>query len=252
MAEYPLPKFHFLVDWAGTNIGFTEVTGLTVETEAIEYRHGASPEFNKTKQAGMQKYSNITLKRGTFEKDNEFFTWWKQTKLFEAKEENYRRTITIKLLNESHEPIVTWEVKNAWPVKVQSADLKADANEIAIESIELVHEGIEIKNPVLSMPNPQSSDSYYPPVNFHFAVYFGQESSISGSDTSLAQEAIAFQSVSGLNVQIQTETIKEGGENTFEHVVPVRAKYTDLVLKRGLIYQKSSIMEWLTNAFQNS
>ena len=43
MANYPLPKFHFQVEWGGKNIGFTEVTGLTVETEAIEYRHGASP-----------------------------------------------------------------------------------------------------------------------------------------------------------------------------------------------------------------
>lgn len=64
MANYPLPKFHFQVEWGGKNIGFTEVTGLTVETEAIEYRHGASPEYHKTKQPGLKKYSNITLKRG--------------------------------------------------------------------------------------------------------------------------------------------------------------------------------------------
>jgi phage tail-like protein len=147
MADYPLPKFHFQVEWGGTKIGFTECTGLTVETEAIKYRHGASPEYVHTQQPGLKKYGNITLKRGTFEKDNEYFDWWKQTKFFEAKGEQFRRTITIKLLNESHEPIVTWEVKNAWPVKVQSADLKADANEVAIESMDLIHEGIEIKNP---------------------------------------------------------------------------------------------------------
>ena len=47
MAEtYPLVKFHFSVDWGGTNIGFTEVSGLDVETELIEYRQGASPEYS--------------------------------------------------------------------------------------------------------------------------------------------------------------------------------------------------------------
>lgn len=148
MADYPLPKFHFLVEWApGVNTGFTEVTGLSVETEVIEYRHGASPEYHKTKQPGLKKYGNITLKRGTFEKDNDFFKWWNETKFFEMKGAQFRRTVTIKLLNEKHEPTISWEVKNAWPTKVQSADLKADANEIAIETIELAHEGVEIKNP---------------------------------------------------------------------------------------------------------
>ncbi len=147
--EYPLPKFHFQVDWGGTIIGFTEVSGLDVETEVIEYRHGASPEYNKTKQPGLTKYSNITLKRGTFKSDNEYFDWWKETKLFEEGNSPgsiYRRDITIKLLDENHAPVVVWKVKKAWPTKVQSTDLKADGNEVAIESIELVHEGLVIQN----------------------------------------------------------------------------------------------------------
>ncbi|QHS63686.1 phage tail protein [Chitinophaga agri] len=146
MANYPLPKFHFQVEWGGKNIGFTEVTGLTVETEAIEYRHGASPEYHKTKQPGLKKYSNITLKRGTFQSDNEYFDWWQETVFFQEQNGKYRRNITISLLDEMHKPIIVWKVKNAWPIKVQSADLKADANEIAVESVELVHEGLVIEN----------------------------------------------------------------------------------------------------------
>ena len=69
MAKYPLPKFHFSVDWGGTNIGFTEVSGLDVETEVIEYRQGASPEYSKIKMPGMQKFSTITLKRGSFKSE---------------------------------------------------------------------------------------------------------------------------------------------------------------------------------------
>jgi phage tail-like protein len=49
-------------------------------------------------------------------------------------------------LNEEHEPVIVWKVKNAWPSKVQSTDLKADGNEVAIESMELIHEGLVIQN----------------------------------------------------------------------------------------------------------
>ena len=139
---YPLVKFHFQVEWGGTKIGFTEVSGLDVESEVVEYRDGASREYSKLKMPGLQKYSNITLKRGTFKSDNEYFSWWNTVQLNTIE----RRDITISLLNEEHEPVVTWKVKNAWPTKVQSTDLKADGNEVAIESMELVHEGLSIQN----------------------------------------------------------------------------------------------------------
>lgn len=142
MATYPLVKFHFQVDWGGTKIGFTEVSGLDVESEVVEYREGSSPEYSKIKMPGMQKYSNITLKRGTFKSDNEYFKWWNTVKLNTIE----RRDVTISLLNEEHQPVVTWKVKNAWPNKIQSTDLKADGNEVAIESMELVHEGLTIQN----------------------------------------------------------------------------------------------------------
>lgn len=142
MADYPLPKFHFQVEWGGANIGFTEVSGLDVETEMIEYRHGASPEYFKTRMPGMQKFSNITMKRGTFNSDNQFYDWWNTVALNTIE----RRDLTISLLNESHEPVIVWKVKNAWPTKVQSTDLKSDGNEVAIETIEIVHEGLTIQN----------------------------------------------------------------------------------------------------------
>lgn len=142
MATYPLVKFHFQVDWGGTKIGFTEVSGLDVETEVVEYREGSSKEYSKLKMPGMQKFSNITLKRGTFKSDNEYFQWWNTVKLNTIE----RRDVTISLLNEEHSPVVVWKVKNAWPTKIQSTDLKADGNEVAIESIELAHEGLTIQN----------------------------------------------------------------------------------------------------------
>ena len=141
MAQYPIPKFHFQVEWGGAKIGFTEVSGLEVSTEVIEYREGSSPEYHKIKMPGMQKFGNITLKRGTFKSDNEFFKWWNTKSLGKVE----RRDLTVSLLNENHEPVIVWKVKNAWPVKLQSADLKSDANEVAIETLELAHEGLVIE-----------------------------------------------------------------------------------------------------------
>ncbi len=142
MSNYPLTKFHFEVDWGGTRIGFTEVSGLSVETEVVEYRDGSSPEYSKQKMPGMQKFSNITLKRGTFNSDNDYYNWWNTVSMNQIE----RRDIIIKLLNEEHEPVMIWKVKNAWPTKVESTDLKADANEVAIESVEVVHEGLTIES----------------------------------------------------------------------------------------------------------
>ena len=146
--DYPIPKFHFQVEWGeGFRIGFTEVSGLDFETEVIEYREGSSKKYSKTKQPGLTKYSDVTLKRGTFEGDFAFFNLWKQSYYFQEGNktgDKYRRMVTIKLLNEEHEPIITWQLENAWAKKVQSTDLKADANEIAIETMELTHEGLTI------------------------------------------------------------------------------------------------------------
>jgi phage tail-like protein len=142
MTDYPLPKFHFQVQWAGTRIGFTEISGLDVETEVIEYRDGASPTFSKAKMPGMQKYPNVTMKRGVFKSDNEYFAWWNSVSLNTVE----RRDVIVSLLNEAHEPVMVWKIRNAWPTKIGSTDLKADGNEIAIESIELAHDGLTLQN----------------------------------------------------------------------------------------------------------
>jgi phage tail-like protein len=142
MAEYPLPKFHFQVDWGGTKIGFTEVSGLEITTEKIEYRDGASPEYSKIVMPGMRTNSEITLSRGMFAKDNEFYEWINTTALSTVE----RRDITIALLNEKHEPVVTYSVKNAFPTKLVSTDLKGDENAVSVEKLTLAHEGLTIEH----------------------------------------------------------------------------------------------------------
>ena len=70
---YPLPKFHFRVSFGDSEFNCTEVSGLDFEREMIEYRAGADNEYHKTKQPGLSKYSNITIKRGTFVETNKEF-----------------------------------------------------------------------------------------------------------------------------------------------------------------------------------
>lgn len=80
---------------------------------------------------------------------------------------------------------------------------------------------------------------YYPPLGFHFKVEF----------TGFTGE-FEFQSVSGLTVSIDTEEIAEGGENRFKHKIPVRTKYPNLVLKRGLLVN-SEIISWCRSAMED-
>jgi phage tail-like protein len=140
--EYPLPTFHFTVEWNGRRVGFSEVTGLTQENQAIEYRDGSFPEYSSIKMPGLRKFSNITLKRGIVKGDNDFFNWLNTVKMNKVE----RRDLIISLRDENLEPVMVWNVSNAFPVKVEGPQLKAAANEVAIESIEIAHEGLVLNN----------------------------------------------------------------------------------------------------------
>jgi hypothetical protein len=147
--KYPLPRFHFVVKWGDSEpeIQFTEVTGLVIESEVIEYRHGNSANFHKLRMPGMQKYGNITLKRGVFIGENGFYINWNSVLGKATGDSSFRKDLLITLKDENGAPVVAWTVSRAWVVKLTSPDLKSDANEAAIESIELAHEGITIANP---------------------------------------------------------------------------------------------------------
>lgn len=141
-AIWPLPKFHFQVKWDDAELAFQEVSGLDMESEVLEYRAGNNPVFSKLKMPGMMKYSNVTMKKGVFVKDNALFTWFAEIKMNVIK----RKAITISLLDETQTPTMVWKLQNAFPVKITGTDLKAEGNEIAVESIEIAHEGLVIEN----------------------------------------------------------------------------------------------------------
>jgi phage tail-like protein len=139
---YPLPVFHYQVEWGGTSAGFSEVSGLTMENQPIEYRDGLMKESSPVKMPGLQKFSNVTLKRGIVNGDNQFFEWLNSVALNKIE----RRDVTVSLLNENHEPVVIWKIKKAWPVKLEGPGLKAAGNEVAVESIEIAHEGLTVEH----------------------------------------------------------------------------------------------------------
>ncbi|MFZ6658095.1 phage tail protein [Undibacterium sp. TJN19] len=139
---WPMPKFYFKVMWGKNEMAFQEVSGLDVQSEEIKYRSGNSPVFSVVKMPGMKKYSNVTMKKGVFKGDNKFWDWLDQIKLNTIE----RIGVTISLLDETNKETMIWELKNAWPTKITSTDLKSEGNEVAIETIEIVHEGLTIKN----------------------------------------------------------------------------------------------------------
>ena len=139
---WPLPKFYFQVKWDAEVMSFQEVSGLDIEAQPIEYRHGDSPEFSTINMPGLKKFGNITMKKGIFKSDNKFWDWFKKIKMNTIA----RIPVTITLLDEVGAPTMVWTLANAWPTKITSTDLKAEGNEVSIESIEIAHEGLTIAN----------------------------------------------------------------------------------------------------------
>lgn len=139
---WPLPKFYFSVDIGDqTDLPFQEVSGLDIDTEVIEYRHGNSPVHSTIKMPGLMKYGDITLKKGVFTTDNKFYDWISKISL-----NTYERlTVVIRLLDEQGEPKMVWTLINAFPKQITPTDMNSQSSEGAIETIIFVHEGLRIE-----------------------------------------------------------------------------------------------------------
>lgn len=135
----PFASFNFLLEIDGiAQAGFSEVTGLNAESNVIEYREG-NEGITMRKLPGLEKYGNITLKRGVTQSP-ELLAWHKNVIDGDIVRDE---VMSIVLLDEKRQEVVRWNLRNAWPVKWMGPDLKAGANEIAIESLEIAHEGVE-------------------------------------------------------------------------------------------------------------
>jgi phage tail-like protein len=138
---WPLPKFYFVVEFGdGNEAKFQEVSGIDTEAQPIEFRHGNSPVFAPIKMPGLHKVGDVTLRRGVVAGDSDLWNWINEIKMNTVK----RRTVVIKLLDETGAQKMVWSLNNARPIKITGTDLKAEGNEVAIETLELAHEGIDL------------------------------------------------------------------------------------------------------------
>jgi phage tail-like protein len=137
----PYRAFNFVLEIDGVPRGaFSEVGGLTADGDAADYREGTDVQPNVRKLPALRKYPNITLKRG-YTADKSLWQWYQN--IFNGVPD--RRNVTIVLMNERREPVLRWNAENAWINKIEGPALKAAGNEVAMESLELVHEGLTLE-----------------------------------------------------------------------------------------------------------
>ncbi len=134
----PYAPFNFLVEIEGLVVGgFSEVSGLQVETQVQEYPEGGQNEYVH-KLPGPARYpSNLVLKRGLTDIQT-LWTWHQEV----ISGSTVRRNGTIYLLDRQGQQAMWWNFKEAFPIKWSGPDLRADSNTVAMESIELVHRGL--------------------------------------------------------------------------------------------------------------
>src|SRR5947207_6901619 len=121
---YPPVSFHFKVEVLGmsgdNDTRFTDVAGLSVEVGTEELAEGGENRFIQ-KYPGRVKYPELVLKRGLLVK-SEVFTWIRDCL---DRDQLKPKNVDVKLLNEKHEPLVTWHLVNAYPTKWAVSDLSS-------------------------------------------------------------------------------------------------------------------------------
>jgi phage tail-like protein len=137
----PFRTYNFVLEIDNIARGaFSEVGGLTAEGDSVDYREGSDLQSNVRKLMGPRKFPNLTLKRGMTQ-DKSLWQWY--TNVLNGVAD--RRNVTITLLNEKREAVLRWHAENAWINKIEGPSLKAASNEVAMESVEIVHEGLTLE-----------------------------------------------------------------------------------------------------------
>ncbi len=144
--DHPYTRFNFVVDFgdgsAGPDAGFSEVHGLDTEVDVIEYRTGNSRNDEPMKLTGLTRVGDVTLRRGLIGT----LTLWQWFEEVRSGDRNALRTVTIRLLNEDRsEPVMTWQLERARPVRHVSGPLDASASAVAIEELVLSYERLDLE-----------------------------------------------------------------------------------------------------------
>ena len=134
----PYRQFRFRIEGID-EAGFSEVSFADTTTDPVEYREGnETPRFRKL--SGLTKYGNITLKWGIT--DSMKLYDWRQ-RVIDHGAEGERKPVSIVLIDEAGNDKARWEIEEAWPTKYDPPDFSAKGNEVAIETLEIVHEGFK-------------------------------------------------------------------------------------------------------------
>jgi phage tail-like protein len=136
---FRVPNFEIAIDKIQAG-AFSECSGLTTETEATDYREGTAQTPFPKKLMALGKVAPVVLKRG-YTKDTQLWDWYAAI----LKGNPDRRNVTITLRNERYQPVIRWHLDSAWIRKIEGPSLKATGNEVAMESVEIVHEGLHIE-----------------------------------------------------------------------------------------------------------
>jgi phage tail-like protein len=136
----PYRNFRFRVEIDGIQIaGFAEATIPDSITDVTDYREGTDLPFQR-KLSGLTKYGNITLKRGLTD-SMDLYNWKKLVE--DSGAITARKNISLILIDEEGNDKAQWDINEAWPTKYDSSDFSAKANDVVIESFEIVHEGVK-------------------------------------------------------------------------------------------------------------
>ncbi len=136
----PYAQFNFLIEIDGViRGGFSEASGLTTDTDIIEYREGNEQRGNTRKLPGLIKYGNVVLKRG-WTKDRKLWEWRK--KVIDGKTQ--RTSGAIVLLDEARKEALRWNFREGWPCKWEGPGLNGKTSDVAVETLEICHEGLSL------------------------------------------------------------------------------------------------------------
>ena len=130
-------RFYVMIEGIAQAI-FTEVNGLQVETEVMEYAEGGNNRFIH-RLPGRTKISNLTLKHG-MTRSNDLFKWYMKS----IQGEVDQRNLSVIMYNTAGEELMRWDFIKAYPVKWVGPQLSASGNTAAIETLELAHAGLSL------------------------------------------------------------------------------------------------------------
>ena len=146
LRDRPYVQFNFLVDIGegtdGPEAGFQECSNIGMEVTVAEYRNGNEKENSVRKITGLNKATDVTLKRGVIGSLN-LYRWLNDIR---NGDQNATRTVTISLQNEDHTEIVqTWRLLRARIIKHVSGPLNAKGTDVAMEELTIAYERLEME-----------------------------------------------------------------------------------------------------------